>query len=68
MPSYLRPYALPVVRRFSQDNIPPLLVQAAVGIADTATAAISIALPDGFEPNTPADTLTFLQSQLDTLD
>jgi len=44
------------------------LVNLRTGIADTATAAISIALPDGFEPNTPADTLTFLQSQLDTLD
>ena len=36
------------------------------GTPDTSTNAIPIVLPDGIVPNTPADTLIFLQAQADS--
>jgi 1A family penicillin-binding protein len=36
------------------------------GIPDTSANAISLALPNGVVPNTPADTLIFLQTQIDS--
>jgi 1A family penicillin-binding protein len=48
------------------DGITEYNVDLRTGIADTSSNAITIALPHGTQPNTPADTLSFYQTHSDT--
>lgn len=48
------------------DGITEHQVNLRTGITDTTTNAITIALPDGIQPNTPADTLAFYNAHQDS--
>jgi len=49
------------------DGVTEHVVDLRTGIPDTSSQAVTIALPNGIEPNTPADTLAFYNTHLDSL-